>query len=227
MHYLGRGWTFDDINEQTAISKEFYHTFLRAFINFGSTSLYSRFVLTPLYLPEARSNMWEYAVTGFQGCVGSTDCTHITTERCKYWLKNNHPGTKSSHTTRTFNLTCNHCRWILHTTTEGPGWWNDQTMVHLDKFISGVRDGNLLQDNDIELLDFNCLGNVISVKYNGVYVIVDNGYLPTMVVFCSPLYHHQRYGSDTLVKMAWKHAKRCRVRLWNFKGKMANLEVGH
>jgi hypothetical protein len=57
MHYLGRGWTFDDINEQTAISKEFYHTFLRAFINFGSTSLYSRFVLTPLYLPEARSNM--------------------------------------------------------------------------------------------------------------------------------------------------------------------------
>ena len=59
----------------------------------------------------------------------------------------------------------------------GPGHWNDQTMVRLDQFISGVRDGYLLQDNDFELLDYDHLGNVISVKYRGVYVIVDNGYL--------------------------------------------------
>ena len=50
-------------------------------------------------------------------------------------------------------------------------------MVRLDKFISGVRDGILLQDIDFELLDFDCFGNIISVKYKGVYVIVDNGYL--------------------------------------------------
>jgi len=50
-------------------------------------------------------------------------------------------------------------------------------MVRFDQFISGVRDGYLLQDNDFELLDFDCLGNVISVKYKGVYVIVDSGYL--------------------------------------------------
>jgi hypothetical protein len=50
-------------------------------------------------------------------------------------------------------------------------------MVRLDQFISGVRDGNLLQDNDFELLDYDLLGNVISVKYKGVYVIVDNGNL--------------------------------------------------
>jgi hypothetical protein len=50
-------------------------------------------------------------------------------------------------------------------------------MVRLDQFISGVRDGYLLQDNNFELLDYNLLGNVISVKYKGVYVIVDNGYL--------------------------------------------------
>ena len=121
--------------------------------------------------------MQEYKVAGFPGCVGSTDCTHITTERCEYWLKNNHLGPKSSHTTQTFNLTCNHCRQNLHTTTGGPGRWNDQTMVRLDKFISGVRDGILLQDIDFELLDFDCFGNIISVKYKGVYVIVDNGYL--------------------------------------------------
>jgi hypothetical protein len=50
-------------------------------------------------------------------------------------------------------------------------------MVCLDQFISGVRDRYLLQDNDFELLDYDLLGNVISVKYKGVYVIVDNGYL--------------------------------------------------
>ncbi len=50
-------------------------------------------------------------------------------------------------------------------------------MVRLDKFISGVRYGILLQDNDFELLDFDHFGNVISVKYKGVYVIFDNGYL--------------------------------------------------
>ena len=86
--YLGWGWTFDDIEEQTTISKEVHHIFFHAFINFCSTSLYSRFVITTLHLPEALSNMWEYKVAGFPGCVGSTDCTHITTERCEYRLKN-------------------------------------------------------------------------------------------------------------------------------------------
>ena len=177
LRYLGRGWTFDDIEEQTAISREVHRTFFHVFIEFCSTSLYSRFVLTPVHLPEARLNMREYEVAGFPGCVGSTDCTHVTTERCEYRLKNNHLGAKSSHTTRTFNLTCNHRRRIIHSTHGGPGCWNDQTMVCLDQFISGIRDGLLLQDNDFELLDYDRLGNVISVKYKGVYVIVDNGYL--------------------------------------------------
>ena len=179
LRYLGRGWTFDDIEEQTAISREVHRTFFHVFIKFCSTSLYSRFVLTPVHLPEARSNMREYEVAGFPGCVGSTDCTHVTTERCEYWLKNNHLGAKSSHTTRMFNLTCNHRRRIIHSTHGGPGRWNDQTMVRLDQFISGVRDGYLLQDNDFELLDYDLLGNVISVKYKGkgVYVIIGNGYL--------------------------------------------------
>ncbi len=190
LYYLGRGWTVNDIEEQIAISKEVHCTFFRAFINFGSTSLYSWFLLTPLHLPEALSNMQEYKMAGFPGCIGLADCTHITTERCEYRLKNNHLGAKSSHTTQTFNLTCNHRRQNLHTTTGGPGQWNYQTMVHLDNFISGVRDGILLQDNDFELLDFDCFGNVISVKYKGVYVIVDNGYLQ-MVMYCSPIYHHQ------------------------------------
>jgi hypothetical protein len=42
-------------------------------------------------------------------------------------------------------------------------------MVRLDRFISGVCDGCLLQHNDIELLDYNRLGDAISVKYKSVY----------------------------------------------------------
>ena len=47
----------------------------------------------------------EYSVAGFPGCVGSSDSTHIVTDRCEYNLKNNHLGAKNSLTTRTFNLT--------------------------------------------------------------------------------------------------------------------------
>ena len=131
LRYLGCGWTFDDIEEQTAIYREVHWSFFHAFIDYCSTLLYSWFVLTPVHLPEAWSNMREYEVAGFPGCVGSTDCTHVTTERCEYRLKNNHLGAKSSHTTRTFNLTYNHPHG-------GPGRWNDQTMVRLDQFISGI-----------------------------------------------------------------------------------------
>ncbi len=107
------------------ISVDVHRNFFHKFIEFGSTTLYSLHVLTPVNLADAQTNMAEYAEVGFPGCVGSTDCTHITTERCEYNLKNNHLGNKSSHTTRTFNLMCNHRRRILHTTRGGPGRWND------------------------------------------------------------------------------------------------------
>ena len=80
LRYLGQGWTFDDIEEHTAISISVHRTFFHAFIDVGCTLLYSMHVSTPVNLAEAQSNMAEYTETGFPGCVGSTDCTHITTE---------------------------------------------------------------------------------------------------------------------------------------------------
>ncbi len=50
-------------------------------------------------------------------------------------------------------------------------------MVRLDCFISGIRDGTILEDLEFELLVYDNEGDVIAVKYKGVYVIVDNGYL--------------------------------------------------
>jgi len=94
LRYLGRGWTFDDLEEQTAISVSVHHKFFHKFIEFGSRTLYSMHVITPVHLAEAQSNMSEYTEVGFPGCVRSSNSTHIITERCEYNLKNNHLGGK-------------------------------------------------------------------------------------------------------------------------------------
>jgi hypothetical protein len=83
LRYLGQGWTFDNIKEQTAISISVHRVFFHVFIAFGSTSFYSQHVLTPVHLAEAHSSMAEYTEAGFPGCVGWSDCTYITTEQCK------------------------------------------------------------------------------------------------------------------------------------------------
>jgi hypothetical protein len=121
--------------------------------------------------------MYKYTQARFPGCVGSSDCTHIVTNRCQYNLKNNHIGAKSSQTTQTFNLTCNHRRQILHTTNGGPGRWNDQSMVTLDNLVSGIRDGNILDNVTFELFAHDKDGKVKKLCFSGAYLIVNNGYL--------------------------------------------------
>jgi hypothetical protein len=41
--YLGRGWTFDDIEENTGISQETHRQFFHAFIEVRSTILYKKY----------------------------------------------------------------------------------------------------------------------------------------------------------------------------------------
>ncbi|KAG7363898.1 hypothetical protein IV203_037100 [Nitzschia inconspicua] len=42
LRYLGRGWTFDDLEECTGISEEVIRVFFHQFIKFGSTTLYNK-----------------------------------------------------------------------------------------------------------------------------------------------------------------------------------------
>ena len=69
----------------------------------------------------------------------------------------------------------NHCRRILGTTRGHSGSWNDKTLVLFDTFIKGIKRGDILQDNIFELLETRD-GEVVSVKYQGVWIVVDNGY---------------------------------------------------
>ncbi len=114
----------------------------------------------PSELAEVEDSMREYAQAGFPGCIGSSDATHVTLEKCWAKIANMHLGGKSSHTTRAFNITVNHRRRILYTTKGHPGRWNDKTLVQFDRLLRGMREGALLEDIDFRyelFLSFLCL----------------------------------------------------------------------
>jgi hypothetical protein len=170
--YLGpRGWTFDDLEESTFITREVHRVIFHNFIEFGSKSLFPMYVLVPSTLEELRDCELEYRAAGFPGCIGSADATHIPVKKVSYGRRQAHLGFKLASTTRTYNLAVNHCRKILHSTQGHPGRWNDKTLVRFDGFMHQLREGdfNKTMSFKLEVQD-------ASLTVNGAYVIVDNGY---------------------------------------------------
>jgi hypothetical protein len=62
LHYLGRGFTFDDCEECTAISEDVHRVFFHEFINVGSTTLFDRYVITP-----KRTCAWKFVRSSYIG----------------------------------------------------------------------------------------------------------------------------------------------------------------
>ena len=110
------------------------------------------------------------------GCIGSTDACHVGMLNCHNQLRIRNSGFKMNMPTRTFNLTANHRRKILSTTTGHPGRFNDKTLVRFDKFVMNVKGGKILPKNVFGLLWKNEDGNVVERKHSGVWLVVDNGY---------------------------------------------------
>jgi hypothetical protein len=177
LRYLGRGWTFDDVEEATLIDEETHRQFFHCFIDYCSTTLYKRYVISPSSPEDAASHMHEMEQAGCHGSCGSTDGVHITMEKCSHRLKQHHLGPKLSHTARSYNVTVNHRRRILSSTPGHPSRWNDKTLVLFDDFVKGIHDGTILQDVEFELLERGINGEVLTVKYRGAWLMVDNGYL--------------------------------------------------
>ena len=88
--YLGRGHTFDDIEEATAISREVNRNFLHTFLKYGSTVLYQRHVIDAACLTAPSKYEKLFAAAGFNGCMGSTDATHVGMLSCTNWAAHNH-----------------------------------------------------------------------------------------------------------------------------------------
>jgi hypothetical protein len=173
--YLGRGFTFDDIEEATGISEEVHRVFFHRFIWVGSTILFDKYVITPTDMDEAKTHMHEFFAAGMAGACASSDATHVIHENCAWRLRRTHKGFKSKYCTRTYNMTVNHRRRILGSTRGHPGSWNDKTVVLFDTFIRGIKRGDILNDNIFELYEMQD-GEVLRVKYRGVWLLVDNGY---------------------------------------------------
>lgn len=153
--YLGRGWSFDDIEESTNISAERHRVFFHEFIDIGSTKLFAKHVVMPTTREAAEDAMYEFEKAGFHGAVGSGDATHVTTEKCSARLQNNHSGFKSKTPTLAFNMTVNHRRLILWTSCGMPGCWNDKTLQLHDDFFVGIDDGSVLGVSAARVLHFH------------------------------------------------------------------------
>ena len=68
LRYLGRGWTFDDLEESTCIARDVHRVFFHKFVEFGAKFLYPRYVTLPFTLEELKECELEYQKAGFHGC---------------------------------------------------------------------------------------------------------------------------------------------------------------
>lgn len=141
LRYLGRGWTFDDLEEATAINNETMRQFFHKFLEFGSSTLYNKYVLNPTSSMDMKDCEFEFLMAGFPGCIGSTDASHIIMVVCTYRLRQMHLGYKLAHTARTYSMTVNHRRRILNTTKGHPARFNDKILVLFDDLINQLHDG--------------------------------------------------------------------------------------
>ena len=177
LRYLGRGLTFDDLEEFTAIGEETHRQFFHIFIEWGATKLYPVYVRMPTTAAEYDGS--EYNTGGLTGAGFSTDATNVVMWRCPQNQKQANMGFKQSHPARTYNLTCNHRRRILYTTPGHPSRWNDKSLAHVDDFLSGIHEGKILQDVEFSLFAWSgAVGSssIVETKYRGAWGLVDNGY---------------------------------------------------
>ena len=184
LRYLGRGWTFDDIEEATVIDEETHRQFFHHFITFGAEVLFNKWVVAPTTAEEAEPHMHEMRLAGMTGGLASSDASHIIWERCSFKHRQAHKGFKLSCTARTYNITVNHRRRILCSTQGHPARWNDKTLVLYDDWVRGVYEGKYLSETEFTLFEHDdTSGEIVERKYRGVWILVDNGYLdwPTTV----------------------------------------------
>ena len=168
LRYIGRSWTFDDIEESNGISREVNRIFYIRFIEYGSKVMFQKYVVNKSKNIDNANNEILYRMAGFNGCLGSSDATHIIMLKLASWATIAHKGFKLNLPARTYNLTVSHTKQILSTTTGHPSTWNDKTIVLFDELPSGVHNGELFDNNEFSLYEYNLEGNIIEVKYKGV-----------------------------------------------------------
>ena len=139
LRYIGRAWTYDDVYEANGISIGTNRQFILCFVTYGSTVLYNKWVIDARMNRNLNDQESIFALVGFNGCVGSSDGTHVPMLKCSQWAANNNKGFKLNVPARTYNVTVDHSRRILHSTTGHPGTCNDKTLILFDDYLSQRR----------------------------------------------------------------------------------------
>jgi hypothetical protein len=176
MRYLGQAETMDSLAMQAQVGGEVVRNFVHIFLEYGSDILYKRYIKAPSTKEEALTHMHEYTCAGFPGAIASTDATSIELKKVPQSAKNAHLGFKSSKTARTYNVTVNHRRKILSTTTGHPATWNDMSICMYDEFLNGLQNGSILNELEYHLYGYDDDKNIVKRLYNGCWLLVDNGY---------------------------------------------------
>ena len=177
LRYLGRSWTFDDVEEATAISRETNRLFFKKFIEYGSSNLFKRYVTDAAKSLSMNELTSLFMQAGFNGCIGSTDATHVPMLKCAAWAHNIHNGSKLHLPSRTYNVTVTHSRQILGSTIGHPGTFNDKTVIMFDRLLADIHNGKLKNEHRFTLLEKDEDNNIVERNYVGAWFIVDNGYL--------------------------------------------------
>ena len=82
LRYIGRAWTLDDICEANGISISTNRLFLLSFIEYGSSVLYKKWVIDSTINRNVNEQESIFRMAGFNGCIGSSDGTHIPMLKC-------------------------------------------------------------------------------------------------------------------------------------------------
>jgi hypothetical protein len=172
--YLGRGWTFDDCEEATAISEDVCHVFFHEFVLYGQKVLFPKYVVAPQTQAEVESCMAEFSLAGFPGCIGSMDASHVCLECVEFRLRQPHLANKLHTTARSYNIVTNHCCQILSTTEGHPATWNDKTLVRFDCFVMGMKKACYHSNLHFKLYAYDVMAMSLNVP------IVVLGFLLTM-----------------------------------------------
>ena len=105
--------------------------------------LYRKWVLDPTLNRDVSEQERIFQQAGFDGCIGSSDATHIPMLKCPHWAQIAHKGFKLSVPARTYNATVDHSRRILGITMGHPGTWNDKTLILFDELICNVKNSKI------------------------------------------------------------------------------------
>lgn len=225
LRYLGRGWCFDDLSEQTCINEETHRKFLHVYLLFGSTTMFEKYVSLPADGAEAQRWAAEYVMAGFPGCIGSMDATHVGMLKCYYKLKQFNDSWKLSMPSRTYNTTATHRRKIIHSTKGHPGRWNDQTLQLYDNLAKALSFSDKYDDVVFVLLRRLLDGTIVEDDYWGAWLLVDNGYLPWSVLV-PPSKHSTTYAELRFSKWLESLRKDVECTFGIMKGRFRILKTG-